>query len=81
MAITDLIPWNNKSREVTTQRGSDIHPFLALHREMNRMFDDVFRGFEMAPFASFRSNDGLGWPNIDIDETETDIRVTLSGWA
>jgi HSP20 family protein len=44
MAIKDLIPWNNnKSREVGTHRGSDIHPFFTLHREMNRMFDDVFR--------------------------------------
>ena len=76
MAIKDLIPWNSGSRAMTTQRGTDVHPFLALHREMNRMFDDVFRGFEMAPFGAFRASGGLGWPNIDIDETETDIRVT-----
>ena len=44
MAIKDLIPWNNKGREVGFQRGTDIHPVFALHREMNRMFDDVFRG-------------------------------------
>jgi hypothetical protein len=38
MAIKDLIPWNNKGREVGFQRATDVHPFLALHREMNRMF-------------------------------------------
>jgi HSP20 family protein len=43
---------------------------------MNRMFDDVFRGFDLAPFGSFRASEGVGWPNIDVDETETDIRVT-----
>jgi HSP20 family protein len=47
MAIKDLIPWNNRGREVGFQRGTDIHPFFALHREMNRMFDDVFRGFDL----------------------------------
>jgi hypothetical protein len=47
MAIKDLIPWNSRSREMTTQRGNDVHPFLALHREMNRMFDDAFRGFDL----------------------------------
>jgi hypothetical protein len=41
MAIKDLIPWNNRGREVGLQRGTDIHPFFALHREMNR-----------SPFAS-----------------------------
>ena len=51
MAIKDLIPWNNKEREVGFQRATDVHPFLALHREMNRMFDDVFRGFDLAPFG------------------------------
>ena len=30
----------------------------------------------MAPFGSFRASEGLDWPNIDVDETETDIRVT-----
>ena len=58
---------------MTTQRGNDVHPVLALHREMNRIFDDVFRGFDRQPFGVFRS---LSWPKIDIDETETDIRVT-----
>ena len=76
MAIKDLIPWNNRSGEVSTQRGNDVHPLFALHREMNRMFDDVFRGFDLAPFGSFRAGEGLGWPKIDVDETETDIRVT-----
>ena len=35
MAISDLIPWNNRSREMTTQRGNDVHPVLALHREID----------------------------------------------
>jgi HSP20 family protein len=76
MAIKDLIPWNNTNREIGTRRGNDVHPFLALRREMNRVFDDVFRGFDLAPFGSFRASEGLDWPNIDVDETETDIRVT-----
>ena len=78
MAIKDLIPWNNnRSREVGFQRGTDTHPLVALHREMNRMFDDVFRGFELAPFGSSSSaQDGLGWPQIDIDETDKEVRIT-----
>jgi HSP20 family protein len=77
MAIKDLIPWNNKGREVGFQRASEVHPFLALHREMNRMFDDVFRGFDVAPFGlGFRTLEGLGWPQIDIEETDKEVRIT-----
>jgi HSP20 family molecular chaperone IbpA len=35
MAIKDLIPWNNPSRDVGIVRRPDAHPFPALHREMN----------------------------------------------
>jgi HSP20 family protein len=76
MAIKDLIPWNNRGREAGFQRGTDIHPFFALHREMNRMFDDVFRGFDLAPFGPDRAMEGLGWPQIDIDETDKEVRIT-----
>ena len=78
MAIKDLIPWNNnnRGREIGVHRGAETHPFLTLHREMNRMFDDVFRGFDFAPFASARAFDGLGWPQIDVDENDKEVRVT-----
>ena len=76
MAVKDLIPWNsNKGREVGFQRGADTHPLFAFHREMNRMFDDVFRGFDLASLDS-NSRNGLGWPQIDIDETDKEVRIT-----
>lgn len=76
MAIKDLIPWNNRGREVGIQREADMHPFFALHREMNRMFDDVFRGFDLTPFGTTRALNGVGWPQIDIDETDREVRIT-----
>jgi HSP20 family protein len=76
MGIKDLIPWNNGGREVAIHRGADVSPFFTLHREMNRMFDDVFRGFDLAPFGSPRGLSGLGWPQIDIDETDKEVRIT-----
>src|SRR6478735_7203582 len=76
MAIKDLIPWNNRSREVGFQRATDVNPFFTLHREMNRMFDDVFRGFDLAPFGFPTGLSRLGWPQIDIDETDKEVRIT-----
>jgi len=43
MDIRDLVPWT-KSQQLSTGRET-FDPFLTLHREMNRLFDDAFRGF------------------------------------
>jgi HSP20 family protein len=69
MTIRDLIPWN-RGRDVAVHRGENANSLLTLHREMNRVFDDVFRGFDVAPFGSDRLFDRtLGWPNIEVSET------------
>ena len=47
MPITDLISWN-RNRNMPVPRQTDEHPFLALHREMNRMFDNLFPWFRPA---------------------------------
>ncbi len=75
MAIRDLIPWN-QSRSLSTRRDDEIHPFMTLHREMNRMFDDVFRRFELAPFGRSSSFDRFSWPSIDVDQDDKAVRVT-----
>ena len=77
MAIRDLIPWN-RGNEVNVRNREEAKPFLTLHREMNRLFDDVFRGFDLAPFgANDRFFDRVsGWPHIEVSETEKDIKVT-----
>jgi HSP20 family protein len=76
MAIKDLIPWNSGGREVGIHRGADVNPFFTLHREMNRMFEDVFRGYDLSPFGPTRALNGPGWPQIDIDETDKEVRIT-----
>lgn len=72
MAIRDLIPWN-RGRDVSIRQTGDVHPFLALHREMNRLFEDAFRGFDLAPRFS---DQYMGWPNIEVSETDTEVKVT-----
>jgi HSP20 family protein len=76
MAIRDLIPWS-RGRDLTIRRGEEFTPFLTLHREMNRLFDDVFRGFDLAPFGTDRFFDRtMRWPNIEVSETDKDVKVT-----
>lgn len=74
MAVRDLIPWNRR-RDVSVHRGEETSPFFTLHREMNRLFDDVFRGFDLAPLSTGRFFD-QGWPRLEVSETDKDIKVT-----
>ena len=83
MALTDLIPWN-RGRDISVRRGEEINPFLTLHREMNRLFDDVFRGFDLAPaglgalgaFGERFADRGFGWPNIEVSDGASAVKVT-----
>jgi HSP20 family protein len=75
MAIKDLIPWN-RGRDLTVRRTDEINPFLTLHREMNRLFDDVFRGFDVSPSSFGPVEHGMGWPNIEVSEVGNEVKVT-----
>ncbi|WGF91027.1 Hsp20/alpha crystallin family protein [Marinivivus vitaminiproducens] len=78
MSVRDLIPRGRTSNATpTAYRDDDRSPFLSLHREMNRLFDDVFRGFDgrLPPFGSL-SSFGTAWPNVEIAETDQAIIVT-----
>ena len=77
MTIKDLIPWN-RGRDLEVRRNEDTNPFLTLHREMNRLFDDVFRGLDFAPagFGERQLGRSFGWPNIELSETSNEVKVT-----
>jgi HSP20 family protein len=74
MQVRDLIPWN-RGRDVTMHRGEENNPFLRLHREMNRLFHDTFRGFDLAPFGTGAFGRGVEWPNIEVSETDKELKV------
>lgn len=78
MTIRDLMPWSRDQNQVRTLSGDrDQDPFMSLHREMNRLIDDMFRGFDSRlPSLGRLSSAGGGWPSVEISETEKEIRVT-----
>jgi HSP20 family protein len=57
--------------------GGGTDPFLTLHREMNRLFDDMFRGYGM-PMAGTAAEGGATAmaPRIDVSEDDREIRVS-----
>ena len=78
MSVRDLIPFGRERSQVPSLlRGDERDPFLSLHREVNRLFDDVFRGFGSGlPSLSDVSANGGRWPSVEISDGEKDIKVT-----
>lgn len=74
MGFRDLIPWS-KGQEVM-QRREEPNPFLTLHREMNRLFDDMFSGFGLAPRGPALMEGRFSWPRLELAETDTALKVT-----
>lgn len=78
MAIRDLIPWSRQENRlpvpVDAERDRGDHPLLSLHREVNRLFDDVLRGFGMPLLGGFDRS--LSWPNVELGETDKEVRIT-----
>jgi HSP20 family protein len=68
----ELLPWGFGR---SLLRREEDFPFLTLQREMNRLFDDFWRGFEL-PAALPGLPRGAVMPQIDVAETDKDIRVT-----
>jgi HSP20 family protein len=71
MAFRDLMPWGHGPRE--PGRSDPGHAFLALHREMNRLFDNILHTFDGGPFGSTQT---MGWPSVEVSETDKEIKVT-----
>ena len=75
MNVRDLIPWSRGNQAPGFYRDPEHNPFMALHREVNRLFDDAFRGVDGFMPMSRLSSWSSGWPTIEISETEKDLRI------
>ena len=57
--------------------GSGSDPFMNLHREVNRLFDDVFRGGTgQVPSSQGQGGEGgMLMPHMDVSETEKELKI------
>lgn len=70
MTFKDIIPFGKKSVPVRREEGS---PLLDLRREMNRLFDDFFRGF--SPLEPVTGYSGAFAPRMDVTETDKELTI------
>ena len=77
MNVRDIIPWGRGTGTVPVRYAeSEVSPFLSLHREMNRLFDDVFRGFDLPePFGRVALL-GSTWPRLELSDSDAALRIT-----
>src|SRR5215468_9052394 len=68
----DLIPWSRGSDRVDVRRQpGDV--FGKLQREINQLFDDVWRGFDVPAFTG--GGESRLRPRIDVAEADGEIQV------
>jgi HSP20 family protein len=66
-AMTDLVP---RARGRAPDLWSSGNPFLALQREMGRLFEEPFRPFGAAsPFGD------VAWPSVEVSEQDKSVTV------
>lgn len=74
MAVKDLMPWGRGRSVQTPARSEEFSPFVTLHREMNRLFDEVFDRFEGGVPSVFGR--GRSWPSLEVTGGDNEVRVT-----
>jgi len=72
--MRDLVP-RARGSGVSSDHGGWDHPTSRLQREIERMFDDAWRGFDLPAFGRM-DRGGLVSPSVDINEMDDKIVVT-----
>lgn len=74
MGMRDLIPWRRRGRNRTLLPLGGEHPFAALHRELDRLFEDFFVGRDWWPPAPLGGR--VFSPSVDVRESDKEVRVS-----
>lgn len=74
MAMRDLIPWGRNRSVPTAMQNDEVSPFLTLHREMNRLFDDMLTRFDGSMPSMFGRMPS--WPSLEVNASDNEVRVS-----
>lgn len=75
MSITDLIPWRREERKVPVRHEEERSP-VTFQQEMNRLFDEFFRGWGLAPLRGFDEPWDAFSPRVDVVESDKQVAVS-----
>lgn len=75
MAFRNPVPWS-KNQQLAPVRDV-FDPFFTFHREMSRLFEDIFRGFSAFGRSGGALMEGqFGWPKVELSETDKTVTVS-----
>jgi len=93
MNLKQLNPWNwlnheeghnlesDRNQRSLTSRAMMQSPITRLHQDIDRLFEDAFRGFNSMPLtwdtSFFSEQDSLLKPNINIESDSKNYTITL----
>jgi HSP20 family protein len=70
MKVKNMLPAVSRKKQ-----SEDDHPFYSLQREMNSLFDDFFRGFDITPRGFFQRGEVGFTPTVDVEENEKEFII------
>ena len=73
MTMRDLIPWGRNRTLPAARDTQQANLFGALHREMNRLFDDFFDRFNWR--LHMPSVWSFGWPQVEVSDGENEVNI------
>jgi len=73
MSVSQLIPWGRNRSSHLPREARD--PLVTLHREMNRLFDDIWRQFDL-PSINDSMETMSNWPSVELNEGEKEVVLT-----
>ena len=73
--IKEMVP-AGQGTETPPARREEEYPLFSLQRDVNRLFEDFFRGFDLGPFRMAGEKWGEFSPKMDLEETEKEYRIT-----
>ncbi len=78
MAMKHLVSQCGCGTQGMPGRQESAYPVVSVQQEVNRFFDDVFRGWgiEGAPFRSVEDGLRAYTPSVDVAEDEKEIRIS-----
>jgi HSP20 family protein len=74
MNIRSMLPWSRERQTSIATRANDNNSVAALQRDLTRVFDDFWNGFEQT-FGVPSGFLGTRTPSIDVSETEKEFEV------
>lgn len=76
MTLRDLIPYRKNKANALARVETQMQPFAALQRRINRMFDDFLGDFGLSPLRMGDWIEKDFVPTLDVSENDKEVIVT-----